>query len=81
VFLAITVFVQRHQGMFVADRRTDGFALARTNIALLGNVRQKPFEISKQLQWIGIRKVCMGFPTTPAAQLDPIPSFGIENME
>jgi len=25
----------------VADGRTDGFAIARTNIALLGNVRQK----------------------------------------
>jgi len=42
VLLAITVFVQRHQRMFVADGRTDGFAIARTtNIALLGNVRQK----------------------------------------
>jgi len=29
----------------VADGQTDGFAIARTNIALLGNVRQKPFQI------------------------------------
>jgi len=28
VFLAITVFAQRHQRMFVADGRTDGFATA-----------------------------------------------------
>jgi len=41
VFLAITVFAQRHQRMFVADGQTDGFAIARMNIALLGNVRQK----------------------------------------
>jgi len=41
VFLAITVFVQRRQRMFVADRRTDGFAIAMMSIALLGNVRQK----------------------------------------
>jgi len=29
VFLAITVFAQRHQRMFLADRQTDGFAIAR----------------------------------------------------
>jgi len=37
----MTVFARRHQGMFVVDRQTDSFAIARTNIALLGNVRQK----------------------------------------
>ena len=39
---------------------------------------RKRTEISKWLQWTAIRKVGMGFPTTPksAPQLDPFPPFG-----
>ena len=44
---------------------------------------RKRTEISKLLQWTAIRKVGMGFPTTPnlAPQLDPFPHLGVENMK
>ena len=46
--------------------------------AMFSRFVRKRTEISKWLQWTAIRKVGMGFPTTPksAPQLDPFPPFG-----
>ena len=46
--------------------------------AMFSRFVRKRTEISKWLQWTTIRKVGMGFPTTPksAPQLDPLSPFG-----
>ena len=50
----------------------------RVFFAMFSRFVRKRTEISKLLQWTAIRKVGMGFPTTPksAPQLDPFPPFG-----
>jgi len=60
VFLAVTVFAQR---VFVTDGQTDGLAIPRTNIALLGNVRQK-LQISDTEGFIMVFLALQEFPVT-----------------
>ena len=55
----------------------------RVFFAMFSRFVWKRTEISKWLQWTAIRKVGMGFPTTPksAPQLDPFPYLGDRKHE